>query len=136
MPNPFKWLAGKAVGELVVDTWTSIMMVIWTGGLWFFKWVLGFIDAVMTPDITASGPAGQVYQYTYWLALALVVILVVAQLGVAAFRRDGSELADAGIGLGQFVVVLAAWISYCVMVLAAVQGLSSALLQAMFGVNT
>ncbi|MCK0113522.1 type IV secretion system protein [Ornithinimicrobium sp. F0845] len=135
MPNPFEWLAKKAVGELVVDTWTSIMLVVWSGGLWFFKWVLGFIDTIMTPDISATGPAGQVYQYTYWLALSLVVILAVAQLGWAAFRRDGGDLADAGIGLGQFIVVLVCWISYCVMILAAVQGLTAALMQAMFGVD-
>lgn len=135
LPNPFEWIAKKAVGELVMDTWTAIMLAIWSGGLWLFRWVLGFIDSILTPDISAGGPAGHVYQYTYWLALTLVAILVLVQLGVAAFRRDGGDLALAGIGVAQFVVVLAAWISYCVLILLAVSGLSSALLRAMLGVD-
>ena len=135
MPNPFEWLARKAVGELVVDTWTSIMLAIWSGGLWFFKWVLRFVDAIMTPDVSADGPAAAVYQYTFWIAGTLVLVLAMVQLGVAAARRDGGDLGQAGVGVAQFIVVLASWISYCVMVLAAVQGLTRALMQAMFGVE-
>ncbi len=135
MPNPFEWLARKAVGELVVDTWTSIMLAIWSGGLWFFKWVLRFVDAIMTPDVSADGPAAAVYQYTFWIAGTLVLVLAMVQLGVAAARRDGGDLGQAGIGVAQLIVVLASWISYCVMVLAAVQGLTRGLMQAMFGVE-
>ena len=35
LPNPFQYLAGKAVGELVADAWTSIMLAIWMGGYAF-----------------------------------------------------------------------------------------------------
>lgn len=135
MPNPFEYLAKKAVGELIADAWTSAMLAIWSAGLWFFRWVLRFIDAIMTPDVTADGPAEQVYQYTFWLAGVLVLVLAIVQLGLAAGRREGGDLGQAGIGVAQFVVVLAGWISYCVMVLAAVQGLTRALMQAMFGVE-
>nr|MDQ3358986.1 type IV secretion system protein [Actinomycetota bacterium] len=97
--------------------------------------VLGFVDAILTPDITAAGPAGEVYRTTFWLALALVMILAMAQLGLAAWRRDGGDLAQAGIGVAQFVVVFAAWLGYCVMILAAAQGLTRSLMHAMFGVE-
>ncbi|WP_131104434.1 hypothetical protein [Ornithinimicrobium sufpigmenti] len=135
IPNPFEYLAGKAVGELVADAWTSIMLGIWMGGLWFLRTVLGFVDAILTPDITAAGPAGDVYRITFWLALALVLILAMAQLGLAAWRRDGADLAQAAVGVAQFVVVFAGWIGYCVMILAAAQGLTRSLMQAMFGVE-
>ncbi|MGO0577731.1 hypothetical protein [Ornithinimicrobium panacihumi] len=135
IPNPFEYLAGKAVGELAADVWTSIMLGIWAAGLWFLRTVLGFVDAILTPDITAAGPAGQVYRTTFWLALALVLILAMAQLGLAAWRRDGADLAQAGIGVAQFVVIFAGWIGYCVMILAAAQGLTRSLMRAMFGVE-
>lgn len=135
LPNPFEYLAGKAVGELVTDAWTSIMLAIWMGGLWFLRTVLGFVDAILTPDVTAAGPAGEVYRTTFWLALALVLILGMAQLGLAGFRRDGADLAQAGIGVAQFVVVYAAWVVYAVMILAAAQGLTRSLMHAMFGVE-
>ena len=135
IPNPFEYLASKAVGELIADAWTSIMMVIWSGGLWFLRTVLGFVDAILTPDITATGPAGQVYRTTFWLAAVLVLILAMLQLGVAAWRRDGTDLAQAGVGVAQFVVVFAGWVGYCVMILAAAQGLTRSLMQAMFGVE-
>ncbi|MGB3257521.1 MAG: hypothetical protein WBA72_05985 [Ornithinimicrobium sp.] len=135
IPNPFQYLAGKAVGEVVADAWTSIMLAIWMGGLWFLRTALGFVDAILTPDVTAVGPAGEVYRTTFWLALALVLMLAMAQLGLAAWRRDGGDLAQAGIGVAQFVVVFAAWLGYAVMVLAAAQGLTRSLMQAMFGVE-
>ena len=135
MPNPFEYLAAKAVGELVADAWTSIMLAIWMGGLWFLRTVLGLVDAILTPDVTADGPAGQVYRTTFWLALALVLILAMVQLGVAAWRRDGTDLAHALVGVAQFVVVFAAWVGYAVMILAAAQGLTRSLLRAMFGVE-
>lgn len=135
IPNPFEYLAGKAVGELAADVWTSVMLGIWAAGLWFLRTVLGFVDAILTPDITAAGPAGQVYRTTFWLALALVLILAMAQLGLAAWRRDGADLAQAGIGVAQFVVIFAGWIGYCVMILAAAQGLTRSLMRAMFGVE-
>ncbi|MGD8202174.1 hypothetical protein ACQE98_16165 [Ornithinimicrobium sp. W1679] len=135
LPNPFAYLAGKAVGELVTDAWTSIMLAIWSGGLWFLRTVLVFVDAILTPDVTAAGPAGQVYRSTFWLALVLVLILGIAQLGLAAVRRDGAGLATAGVGVAQFVVVYAAWVGYAVMILAAAQGLTTSLMRAMFGVR-
>jgi type IV secretion system protein TrbL len=135
IPNPFEYLAGKAVGELAADVWTSIMLGIWAAGLWFLRTVLGFVDAILTPDITAAGPAGQVYRTTFWLALALVLILAMAQLGLAAWRRDGADLAQAAVGVAQFVVVFAGWVGYCAMILAAAQGLTRSLMRAMFGVE-
>lgn len=135
IPNPFEYLAGKAVGELAADVWTSIMLGIWAAGLWFLRMILGFVDAFLTPDITAAGPAGNVYRTTFWVALALVLILAMAQLGLAVWRRDGADLAQAAVGVAQFIVVFAGWVGYCVMILAAASGLTRSLMQAMFGVE-
>src|SRR3546814_6477433 len=38
-----------------------------------------------------------VYAFTLWLALAMVVILAMIQLGAAAFKREGKSLARAFI---------------------------------------
>ncbi len=135
IPNPFEFLAEKAVGELIVDAWTSLMLALWSAALLALRSVLGFVDAFLTPDISADGPAGQAYRVTFWIALSLVLILAMAQLGLAAWRRDGTDLAQAGIGIAQFIVVFAGWIGYCAMILAAAQGLTSAVMQAMFGVE-
>jgi hypothetical protein len=69
------------------------------------------------------------------LALALLLILAMAQLGVAAWRRDGADLAQAAVGVAQFVVVFAAWLGYATMVLSAAQGLTGALMRTLFGVE-
>ena len=58
------------------------------------------------------------------------------QLGLAAIRRNGKSLALVLLGLGQFVVVWAGWISFGVAVVAACGGLTRALMESLLNVTS
>lgn len=136
IPNPFSVLggaAGAAAGNVATDLWTAAMLAMWNAGLFFFRLILNLMDAWLTPDLSTDGPAGSVYAYCFWLAGALMVVFLIGQLGLAAFRRDAKLLGRAAIGSGQYVLVWSAWISYCVALIAACGGLTRALLKALFG---
>lgn len=135
LPNPFAWLAEATVGKLVVDAWTSIMLAIWSGGVWFFRFVLNMTQAIMTPDLGLEGPAGDVYRVTFWMGGTLLIILLMVRIGAVAFRRDGQGLGRMFIGLGQFVLVWVAWLSYAGLVMASANGLSTAIMEALLGVD-
>jgi type IV secretion system protein TrbL len=104
--NPFKYLASEA-GKVIADGWTSAMLGLWNAGLWALRLVLNIIDSLLTPDLSASGAGAAAYRTTFWLAGALVVVMLMIQLGLAVIRRNGKSLAVVLLGLGQFVVVWA-----------------------------
>jgi len=136
IPNPFSALAGAAgdaAGSVATNVWTAAMLAIWNAGLFFFRLVLNLMDSWLTPDLSTDGPAGGVYAYCFWIAGSLMVIFLVGQLGLAAFRRDAKWLGRAAVGSAQFVLVWSSWIGYCVALIAACGGLTRALLQALFG---
>jgi hypothetical protein len=132
--NPFG-VAGDIAGKAVADGWTGIMMALWSSGLWVLRFALDVMDQWMTPDITANGPAAEVYRATFWAAGVLVMVMTFVQLGVAAFRRDGKSLARVLIGVFQFTVVWAAAITYGAAVIAACSGLSRALMASLLDLN-
>ena len=125
--NPFGYLAGAA-GKVVADGWTAAMLGLWNAGLWAMRLVLNIMDAFLTPDLSEKGPGAQIYSATFWIAGALVLIMVMIQLGVAAIRRDGKSLATLLVGGAQFTIVWAAWVAYGVAVIAACGGLTRALM--------
>ena len=136
IPNPFSALAGAAgdaAGSVATNLWTAAMLAIWNAGLFFFRLVLKLMDSWLTPDLSSNGPAGSVYAYCFWIAGSLMVILLIGQLGLAAFRRDAKLLGRAAVGSAQFVLVWSSWIGYCVALIAACGGLTRALLEALFG---
>src|SRR5215211_2348888 len=133
--NPFKYLADEA-GKVVADGWTSAMIGLWNAGLWALRLVLNIIDSLLTPDLSASGPGATVYRTTFWLAGALVLPMLLIQLGLAAIRRNGKGLALVLLGLGQFVVVWAGWIGFGVAVVAACGGLTRSLMEGLLNVTT
>ncbi|PWJ23268.1 hypothetical protein ATK17_3761 [Branchiibius hedensis] len=135
IPNPFSWLAGEA-GKVVVDGWTMAMLGLWNAGLWMLRLVLNIMDAFLTPDLSENGPGSVVYQYTFWIAGSLVVLMLMLQLGTAAIRRDGKSIATALMGTGQFILVWCCWIGGAVIVLAAAGGLTRALMEGLLKVNT
>ena len=108
----------------------------WQAGLWLLKLVLGWIDALMTPDLSEHGPGGELYRTTFWLAGTLAVAMLLVQLGVAAFRRSGQSLAVAAVGAGKFLIVWAGWLTYGVAVVAACGGISRALLGSLLKVES
>ena len=132
--NPFTYL-GNAAGKIVADGWTAAMLGIWNAGLWLLKLVLGIEDDFLVPDLSESGPMRGIYPYTFWIAGALVLTLLMVQLGIAAFRRDGQSMARVLIGAAQFVMVWVAWVVYAVAVLAAAGGLTRALMEALLHVD-
>jgi hypothetical protein len=133
--NPFAKL-GSTAAQIVTDGWTAMMLSFWNAGLWVLRLVLSWMDHWLTPDLSADGPAHELYQVTYWFAGVLVVIMLVVQIGIAAGRRDGKGLARAGIGLAQFLIVTAAWIGYTVAVTAAMGGLTRATMQSLLNVTS
>ncbi|MBU1802354.1 MAG: hypothetical protein KKA97_09010, partial [Actinobacteria bacterium] len=135
IPNPFEAI-GDVIAKAAADAWTAAMLAIWNSGLFVLRIVLTFSELFLTPDLSADGPGKDVYAFTLWLALALVVMLAMIQLGAAAFKREGKSLARAFIGSGQFVLVCACWFGYCVMIIAACGALTKALMKSLLKVQT
>lgn len=133
--NPFAVL-GDIIAKAAADAWTAAMLAIWNAGLYVLRIVLSFSELFLTPDLSANGPGRDVFAYALWLALALVVLMTVIQLGAAAFKREGKALARALIGSGQFVVVCACWFLYCATVITACAALTKSLMKALLKVNT
>ena len=135
IPNPFENI-GDVIAKAAADAWTAAMLAVWSSGLFVLRIVLTFSELFLTPDLRADGPGKDVYAFTLWLALSLVVILAMIQLGAAAFKREGKGLARAFIGAGQFVVVCACWFGYCVMIVAACGAITKALMKSLLKVQT
>ena len=135
MFDPFSALGGVA-GKLVADTWSAMMMTVWSGGLWVLRMVLQLENHFLTPDITTDGPAQQVYALTGWLALCLLLVMLMVQLGTAAIRRDGKSLGRVLIGTAQFIVVWVTWVVYAAAVITACGALTSNLMKTLFGVDS
>lgn len=133
--NPFTAL-GNAAASVVADGWTAAMLGIWNAGLWLLKLVLMIEDAFLVPDLSAGGPMRDLYGATFWIAGALVVLLLVIQLGIAAVRRDGQTLGRAVLGVMQFGAVWVISVVFAVAVLAAAGGLTRALTQSLLGVES
>ena len=132
--NPFTYL-GNAAGKIVADGWTAAMLGIWNAGLWLLKLVLGIEDDFLVPDLSDTGPMSGVYRYTFWVAAASVLAVLMVQVGIAAFRRDGASAARVLVGSAQFAGVWVAWVGYAVAVLAAAGGLTRALMEALLHVD-
>lgn len=133
--DPFGGLAGAA-GNLISQTWISLMLVIWSAGLWLLRVVLNVMDAFLTPDISETGPGAAVYRVTFWIGGTLMLILALVQLGVAALRRDGRPLAKLLIGTAQFAVVWAGLLAYAAAVLVAAAGLTTAFMESLLNVTS
>jgi len=135
LPNPFE-LMGSVAGKIVVDGWTAGMLAIWNGGLWVLRLVLGWVDSLLTPDLSEHGPAADLYRVTFWLAGVVLILMAVVQIGIAAGRRDGKGLARVLVGLAQFAIVWGGWIGYTVAVTAACSGLTRALMESLMNVTS
>ena len=133
--DPFTRL-GSTAAQIVTDAWTACWLSVWNAGLWVLRLVLSWMDAWLTPDLSADGPAHDLYQVTFWIAGVLLVVMLVVQLGIAAGRRDGKGLARAGIGLAQFAVLTGGWLAYTVAVTAAVGGLTRSVMDQLLGVTS
>lgn len=133
--DPFGGL-GSAAAHIVADGLTAAMLGLWNAGLWLLRFVLQLEDAVLTPNIGETGPLGELYRTTFWMAGALVVIFMLVQLALSLGRRDGRTLGRLLVGVAQFGFVWFAWIGYGVVLVAACSGLTTGLMETLLGVST
>jgi hypothetical protein len=133
--DPFSQL-GSVAAQIVTDAWTAAWLSVWNAGLWVLRLVLSWMDAWLTPDLSADGAARDLYQVTFWMAGVMVLVMFMVQLGIAAGRHDGKGLARAGIGTGQFLIVTGGWIAYTVAITTAAGGLTRAVMEQVMGVTS
>jgi type IV secretion system protein TrbL len=132
--DPFGSL-GSTIANAVADTLTAAMLSLWNAGLWVLRAVLELEDAILTPNIGEQGPVGGLYATTFWIALALVGILILVQIGVALGKRDGLSIGRLLVGAAQFGFVWFAWVGYGVMLVAASSGLTKALMGSLLNIT-
>ena len=135
IPNPFDVIASQA-GRVVTDAWIAMWLSFWNAGQWLLRLILGWMDAWLTPDLSASGPARTIYPVTFWIAGVVLVVMAIVQIGIAAGRRDGRGLARTLIGLAQFAIVWGAWLGYTVAIVAAAGGLTHSVMGSLMGVTS
>ena len=82
MPWDILGLLGSAVGNVITDGWIALMMGLWSASLWLLAVVLGFLDALLVPDLRLEGPGRDIYMITIALAIALAGVLTILQVGV------------------------------------------------------
>ncbi|WP_139210049.1 hypothetical protein [Microlunatus flavus] len=112
------------------------MLGLWNAGLWLLGLVLHLEDALLTPDLRSGGPAGEAYGLTFWLAAALGLLMLLAQLLVTLLRRDARSLGAALLGCAKFVVVWAGWVAWASAVVAVCGGLTRAVLRSLLHVSS
>jgi len=133
--NPLSWLGETAVG-VAAEGWKSMMVGLWSAGLWLLQLSFKVIDAFTTPDVSATGPLGGALPTTMWLGLVIAAIVMNLQLAAAVVRGDGQGLGRVLIGLVQFGAV---WLSYLFVagvLILAVAGLTEGILNTMLSVGS
>lgn len=133
--DPFAALAGEAA-RVITDGWIALCLGFWSAGLWLLRLALGFLDSLLTPDVSADGPGAELYRYTFWIAGVLVLVLAIVQTGVAALRRDARDLGRLLLGLGQFIFVWGGMLGYAALLVQAAGGLTRSLMEALLKVTT
>jgi len=131
--NPFHF-AGDQVKRSLADAFTSMMMAIWSAGLWLMDLVFGVIDRFTTPDVTAPG-LGHLYSVTLWMSFVVALVIGFAQVGLAAIRRDGRSLSSLAMGIALYGAVVAGWVSICATLIVGSAGLTKGLLHTLLGIE-
>jgi type IV secretion system protein TrbL len=133
--NPLEWL-GDAASEAVGEAWTSAMVASWSSALWVLNTAFRGVDAATTPDLSAAGPMGSVYPYTFGIGLTVALIMGFAQIGAAAFRRDGQSLGRLLVGVLQFGAVWLGYVGVAAALVTAAAGLTQGLLHELLGIDS
>jgi hypothetical protein len=134
LENPFGWLLGTAV-NVAGDTVTTVFSGVWQAGLWVMELAFRGIDALTTPDLSASGPIRYVLPTTLWLGGAMAAIMFFVQIGLALVRRDGQSIGRVVLGLAQFAVVWACFLGVGAGIVAAAGGIEHGILSATLHVD-
>jgi type IV secretion system protein TrbL len=131
--NPLKWLGNEAK-ETLADGFTSMMMGIWSAGVWLLKTAFGLIDG-FTPNV-ADPDLAKLYSVTLWIALVIALVMAFGQIGLAVLRQDGSGFGTLAAGVVQYGVVLSCWIGVCAGLISAASGLTEGILDTLLGVDS
>ena len=131
--SPFDW-AGDAVKQSLADTFTSMMMALWSAGLWLIEMVFGVIDRFVTPDLTDPG-LSRLYGTTLWVSFVIALLLGLVQIGLAAIRQDGRTLGALVVGVAQYGAVVTIWVTVCGVLVLGCAGLTKGLLHEMLGID-
>ena len=132
--NPLDWL-GDAAGEAIGQGWTAAMVASWSAAMWMLQTTFGIADSFTSPDLSARGPMGSVYGYTFGLGATVAVIMAFTQLGLAALRRDGASLARLLVGVAQFGAVWLGYLGVAAALTTAASGLTHGLLDGLLGID-
>lgn len=130
--NPIHWL-GDHVKESLADTFTSMMMALWSAALWLMDFVFTVLDRFLTPDVTDPG-LNHLYGVTLWVSLVVALVIGFGQVGLAAVRRDGQTLGSLAIGIAQYGAVVACWVVVCGGLIVGCAGLTRGLLDTLLDV--
>ena len=133
--SPLEWL-GDAASEAVGEAWTSAMVASWSSALWVLNTAFRGVDAATTPDLSATGPMGSVYPYTFGIGLTVALIMGFAQIGAAAYRRDGQSLGRLLVGVLQFGAVWLGYVGVAAALVTAAAGLTQGLLHELLGIDS
>ncbi|MGH3420451.1 MAG: hypothetical protein ACRDOD_12800 [Streptosporangiaceae bacterium] len=131
--NPFHW-AGDQVKKELADAFTSMMMSLWSAGLWLIDMVFGVIDRFTSPNLADPG-LGRLYGVTLWLSFLTALVIGLAQIGLAALRRDGRSLGSVAVGVAQYCAVVASWVMVCAALVVGTAGLARGLLHTLLNVG-
>ncbi|WP_224274276.1 type IV secretion system protein [Nocardioides lacusdianchii] len=131
--NPLKWLGGKAK-EALAEGFTSMMMGIWSAGMWLLKTAFGLIDN-FTPNV-ADPDLGKLYSVTLWVSLVIALVMAFGQIGLAVLRQDGRGFGTLAAGVVQYGVVLSCWVGVSAGLIAAASGLTEGILDTLLGVDS
>lgn len=132
-PNPLHWLGDKA-NETLADGFTSMMMGLWSAGMWLLKAAFSLIDS-FTPNVNDPDLA-KLYSVTLWIGLVIALIVAFGQIGLAVLRQDGRGFGTLLAGVVQYGVVVACWVGVCAGIITGTSGLAKAILHTLLGVDS
>ena len=131
--NPLHWLGDKAK-EGLADGFTSMMLGIWSAGVWLLKTAFGLIDN-FTPSVEDPDLA-KLYSVTLWIGLAIALVVAFGQIGLAVLRQDGRGFGTLAAGVVQYGVVLSCWITVSAGLITASSELTKGILDTLLGVDS
>jgi type IV secretion system protein TrbL len=131
--NPLDWL-GEQAKETLADGFTSMMMGLWSAGMWLLKTAFALIDN-FTPNV-ADPDLSKLYSVTLWIALVIALVLAFGQIGQAVLRQDGRGFGTLVAGVVQYGVVVACWVGVCAGIITGTSGLTEGLLDTLLGVDS
>lgn len=131
--NPLHWLGDKAK-EGLADGFTSMMLGIWSAGVWLLKTAFGLIDN-FTPSVEDPDLA-KLYSVTLWIGLVIALVVAFGQIGLAVLRQDGRGFGTLAAGVVQYGVVLACWITVSAGLITAASALTEGILDTLLGVDS